>query len=45
MNEIKIRRRFSREFKLEAVEFLLRGNKSVAEIVRDLGIRAGLLQR
>ena len=40
MNEIKTRRRFSREFKLEAVEISLRGNKSVAEVARDLEIRA-----
>ena len=45
MNEIKTRRQFTREFKLETVEFLLRGNKSAAEVARDLGIRTGLLHR
>jgi len=45
MNEIKTRRQFTREFKLETVEFLLRGNKSAAEVARDLGIRTELLYR
>lgn len=45
MNEIKTRRRFTREFKVETVEFLLRGDKSAVEVARDLGIRTEILYR
>jgi len=45
MNEIKTRRQFTREFKLETVEFLLRGTKSAIDVARDLGISTGLLHR
>ncbi len=43
MNEINSRRQFTREFKLETVEFLLRGDKPGVEVARDLGIRTELL--
>jgi len=45
MNEIKSRRRFTREFKLETVEFLLHGDKTAVEVSRDFGIRTELLYR
>jgi len=45
MNEIKSRRIFTREFKIETVEFLLHGDKTAVEVSRDLGIRTELLYR
>jgi len=45
MNELKSRRRFTREFKIETVEFLLRGDKTAVEVARDLGIRTEILYR
>lgn len=45
MNEQKTRRQFTREFKLETVEFLLRGSKTAVEVARDLGIRSEILYR
>ena len=45
MNGINSRRQYTREFKLETVEFLLRGDKTGVEVARDLGIRVDLLYR
>lgn len=45
MTDIKKRRQYTREFKVEAVEFLLHGDKTAIEIARDLGIRTELLYR
>lgn len=45
MTEKKERRQFTREFKTEAVELLLRSKKTGVEIARDLGIRTELLYR
>tara|TARA_B100000315_G_C14496379_1_gene550184 strand:- start:167 stop:421 length:255 start_codon:yes stop_codon:yes gene_type:complete len=45
MNEIKPRRRFTREFKIETVGFLLCGDKTALEVARDLGIRTEILYR
>ena len=45
MKEIRKRRQYTREFKAETIEFLLRGEKSTVEVARDLGIRAELLYR
>ena len=39
------RRKFSKEFKVDAVELLMRSNKSFTEIADSLGIRADLLRR
>jgi transposase len=39
------RRRFTKEFKIEAVELALRSNKHMVEIAGDLGIRPELLYR
>jgi transposase len=36
-------RKYAREFKLEALELLKRGNKSASEIERELGITTGML--
>lgn len=42
---MKERRRYDREFKLEALSLVERSGKSVAEIERDLGITTGLLYK
>ena len=39
------RRRYSRDFKLEALRLVESSGKSVAEIERDLGITTGLLYK
>ena len=41
----KIRRTYTREFKLEAVQLLETSGKSAAQIERDLGIGTGCLGR
>lgn len=41
----KKRRSFSKEFKLEAVRLVVEGGDSIAQVARDLGIRATLLGR
>lgn len=38
-------RKYSQEFKLEALELLGRGNKSAGQIERELGITPGLLMK
>ncbi len=45
MREFKRRRVFTREFKVESVEFLLNSEKSATEIAGDLGVRPELLHR
>lgn len=45
MREIKKRRQYTKEFKIETVEFLLRSDKTAMEVARDLGIRTELLYR
>ncbi len=45
IEERKPRRQFTREFKVEAVELLLRGKKTAVEVARDLGIRTEILYR
>lgn len=45
MREIKKRRQYTKEFKIETVEFLLRGEKTTVEVAGDLGIRTELLYR
>lgn len=45
MEEKRTRRQFTREFKVEAVELLLGGDKTAVEIARNLGIRVELLYR
>jgi len=42
MTEPQKRRQYSREFKRDAVELLLRKGKGIAEIALDLGIRSEL---
>ena len=39
------RRQYSKEFKIDAVELMMRSNKSFTEIAASLGIRADLLRR
>jgi len=42
---MKKSRRFSREFKQEAVRLMAESGKSVAEIAEDLGVRTNILYR
>ena len=43
MNTVHSRRKYDREFKLEAVRLVTQGGRSVAEVARDLGIHENLL--
>ena len=43
--ERKTRRRFTREFKLEAAQLARREGVSVAQVADDLGVGAGVLRR
>ncbi|MCH7498358.1 MAG: IS3 family transposase [Candidatus Marinimicrobia bacterium] len=45
MEEKRTRRVFTREFKVEAVELLVNGNRKAVEVARNLGIRVELLYR
>ena len=40
-----MRRKFSREFKLEAVRMVTEGGHSLAQVARDLDIRPDMLRR
>jgi len=40
----KKRRQFSREFKLEAVRLASEGNKPLAQVARELGVRSTMLR-
>jgi transposase len=39
------RRQYSKEFKVDAVELMMRSNKSISETAASLGIRPDLLSR
>ena len=41
----KSRRQYSKEFKVDAVELMMRSNKSITETAASLGIRPDLLSR
>jgi transposase len=43
--KIRVRRTFSREFRIEAVRQVIEMNRSIAEVARELQIGAGLLGR
>ena len=43
MNTVNSRRKYDREFKLEAVRLVTEGGRSVVEVARDLGIHENLL--
>lgn len=43
MNTVHSRRRYDREFKLEAVRLVTQGSRSVVEVAKDLGIHENLL--
>ena len=45
IDERETRRHFTREFKVEAVELLLNGERKGIEVARNLGIRPELLYR
>ncbi len=42
---VKKRRRYTKEFKLEAVELAVESARSLAEVARDLGIAPSLLHK
>ena len=42
---MKTRRKFDRQFKIDAVELLKNSDKTATEIARDLGLRQDLLSR
>jgi transposase len=42
---VKTRRKYTREFKVEAVKLLAGGELTIAQVARDLGIAAHLLSR
>ena len=44
-NANKSRRVYSKEFKVDAVELMMRSNKSITDTATSLGIRADLLRR
>jgi transposase len=43
MNAVVRRRKYDRDFKLEAVRLVVEGDRSVVETARDLGIHENLL--
>jgi transposase len=43
MSAVTSRRKYDREFKLEAVRLVMQGGRPVAEVARDLGIHENLL--
>jgi transposase len=43
MHTVHSRRKYDREFKLEAVRLITQGGRSVVEVARDLGIHENLL--
>jgi transposase len=43
MNRVNSRRKYDREFKLEAVRLVTDGGRPVVEVARDLGIHENLL--
>jgi transposase len=43
MNTVHSRRKYDREFKLEAVRLVTQGGRSVVEVAKDLGIHENLL--
>lgn len=45
MSQSTRRRKFSKQFKIDAVELTLKEEKTVKEIAEDLGIRVALLYR
>ena len=45
MTAEKTRKKFSREFKQEAVRLVLEGKRRSSEVARELGIRTNLLYR
>jgi len=45
MSQSMRRRKFSKQFKIDAVELTLKEEKTVKEIAEDLGIRVALLYR
>lgn len=45
MESEKKRKRFDRQFKLDAVNLVINGSRSVSEVARDLGIEENTLYR
>lgn len=45
METEKPRKKFDRQFKIDAINMVINGSRSVAEVARDLGIKADMLYR
>lgn len=45
MGTVKARRKFDRQFKIDAVNLALNGDRSVAEVAESLGIASAVLYR
>jgi transposase len=45
MEEKKVRRRFDKQFKLDAVRLMGEGGRTIAQLSRDLGISVSQLRR
>ena len=45
MANLGSRRRFTKEFKIESVQYVLASDKSVSQVARDLGIHENVLRR
>jgi len=45
METEKRRKKFDRQFKIDAVSMVINGERTVAEVARDLGIKADVLYR
>jgi transposase len=45
METEKERKRYDRQFKIDAVSLVINGGRTVAEVARDLGINANVLHR
>lgn len=45
MESEKRRKKYDRQFKIDAVSIVINGNRTVAEVARDLGIKVDVLYR
>jgi transposase len=45
MEAEKPRKKYDRQFKIDAVSMVINGGRTVAEVARDLGIKADMLYR
>ena len=45
MGKVKERKTYDRQYKIDAVNLVINGSRTVAEVSRDLGVKAYLLYR